>query len=69
MNPDETQVNGYKLTMENRMTKVETTLGEIKNNHLPHIEQKVDRLTWLTVTTLITLLVGIITALVRMGGL
>lgn len=69
MNSDPTSSdgNGYKLTMENRMTRLETVVGDIKTVTLPKLEAKVDRITWLLVTTLVALIVqflGIIVALI-----
>ena len=49
----------YKLDVENRLTRVETHLTEIKDNHLPHIEAKLDRATWLLITTLVGLSVSV----------
>ena len=51
----------YKLSIEQRMTKVETVLTEIKENHLPHLEVKVDRITWLLATTLIAVVLNLLT--------
>lgn len=42
---------GVKL--HERVARVETSVDEIKNNHLPHIEAKIDRAFWLLITTLI----------------
>ena len=41
-----------QIKTEGRLSTLETLVGEIKDNHLPHIEAKVDRITWLLVTTL-----------------
>ena len=51
---EETNGNGvkYKLTVESRLTAVEIVLDEIKNNHLFHLEKKMDRIHWLLVVTL-----------------
>lgn len=42
----------YKVDIERRITSLEVTLTEIVENHLPHIEAKVDKLTWLLITNL-----------------
>ncbi len=42
----------YKITVENRLTTVETHLDEIRENHLPHIQAKVDKIMWLLITIL-----------------
>ena len=34
--------NKYKLSVENRLTRVETTLGEVVNNHLPHLQEGIE---------------------------
>lgn len=41
----------YKLSIENRLTGLETTLNEIITNHLAHLDAKVDRIQWLLVVT------------------
>ena len=43
----------YKLSVEQRLTRLETIVDEIKNNHLVHIEAKIDKMTWLVVTSLV----------------
>lgn len=50
----------YKISMEGRMSRVETTLEEIKTNHLPHIQAKVDKMMWLLVTSLAAALIELI---------
>lgn len=50
----------YKVSIEQRLTRLETQLLEVVVNHLPHIEKKVDRLTWLLVTTLLGVVVDLI---------
>lgn len=59
--------NEDRLSIENRLTRVETgmtslnsKLDEIKDNHLAHLAIKVDRIQWILVTTLITLVVGLV---------
>jgi len=39
---------------ERRMTWIETTLKDVVDNHLPHLVKKVDKLFWLLVTVLVT---------------
>lgn len=43
----------YKLSVEGRMSKLETLVTEIKDNHLAHIQDKLDQFQWLIITTLI----------------
>ena len=57
---DNMENSEYKLDIENRLTVVETHLNEIRENHLPHIETKIDRITWLLITTLAGLVVSLI---------
>lgn len=58
---NEQQYNGqYKLSVEQRLTRLETVVDEIKNNHLNHIETKVDRITWLLVVTCVGLVANFI---------
>lgn len=55
----------YKLDVERRLTTVETIVTEIRDNHLAHLDAKVDRIHWLLVTTLITGIIGILMKLVQ----
>ena len=50
----------YRISIESRMTRVETKLEEILVNHLPHLEAKVDRITWLIITTLVAVVIDLI---------
>ena len=34
--------NGYKLTIENRITRLEDKVDSVLNNHLPHIQKSLD---------------------------
>ena len=54
--------NGIKdrLGIEQRLTCVETKLAEIMTNHLPHIEDKLDKIQWLIIVTLIGLVTDLI---------
>ena len=49
-------VDEYRLNIESRLTCVETKLDEIMQNHLPHIQAKVDKIQWLLVTNLIAVI-------------
>ena len=56
----------YKLSNEKRITTLEQSyislkedIAEIKNNHLAHLESKMDRIQWILVTTLITVVVSL----------
>ena len=64
----------YKLGVEHRLTEVETTIKKIETNHLPHMQAEIenthktvgrvvdkqDKFMWLIITTLITVLVGVV---------
>ena len=52
--------NGNGKLIEHRLTKLEVNVNEIKNNHLPHIERKVDWLIGLVITSLIAIIVSFI---------
>ena len=43
------------IETENRITTLEVKITEIAENHLPHIQSKVDRIQWLLITNLIAL--------------
>ena len=46
----------YKLGVERRLTTIETTLMEIKDNHLAHLDSKLNWILGLFVSALITLI-------------
>mgnify|MGYP001590451749 CR=1 FL=1 len=54
----------YKLNMEQRMTRLETIVDEIKKNHLVHIESKIDKMTWLVVTSLVGVIANLVNILI-----
>ena len=45
-----------RINIERRLTSLEERLTEILENHLPHLETKLDRLQWLIVTTLVAII-------------
>lgn len=62
----------YRINMESRVTKLEgrydnlsEILREIKDNHLNHIENKIDRAYWFAFTTLMGILVTLIVVLIK----
>lgn len=60
--PDMQLENGhYKLSVEQRLTRLETVVDEIKNNHLVHLETK---LNW-AVGLLIANMGGIIASFIK----
>ncbi len=68
------QKNGYKITIEHRITKIEESMrnmddaiAEIRDNHLVHLLRKIEVLSkrmWWGVGFLITTFVGIIVELI-----
>lgn len=70
--------NGYKISVERRLTSVEVILKEIKESLFTHIadeaksldkfEKRFDNLTWLLVTTLVAVIANIITRVVSASG-
>lgn len=64
MSSPNTNENGtYKLSTEKRLTTLEQNylslkddISELKNNHLAHLEKKIDRIHWLLVTALVSIL-------------
>lgn len=60
--------SGYKISVESRLTKVETQLNEIIENHLPHIQESIDGLNlkmWVAMTFLVGNLIALILLLIR----
>lgn len=56
----------YRVTIEHRITRLETDVSEIKDNHLPHLQKgieknndKIDKLLWLAITTLIGVVITV----------
>ena len=61
--------NGIKdrLNIEKRLATLEASVNEMKTNHLPHLQlkmdklyKKMDRIQWLLVITLIGIIAGLI---------
>lgn len=50
----------YSGSMRERLTRMETMVDEIRNNHLVHLEAKVDRITWLIIVTLVGIVANLI---------
>ena len=46
----------YKISVEKRLTTIETTLAEIVDNHLKHMDAKLSWILGLFVSALITLI-------------
>lgn len=47
------------IELETRLTSLETKINEIATNHLVHLDAKMDRIQWLVITTLITVVVAL----------
>ena len=54
--------NGIKdrIGIEQRLTCLETKVDEIMNNHIPHLEEKLDRIQWILVISLIGIVANLI---------
>ena len=50
----------YKISIEQRLTALEVKVDEIISNHIVHLEKKLDRLTLLVITTLISIIITFI---------
>ena len=59
--PDMQENGMYKLSVEQRLTRLETTVAEIRDNHLPHLEMKMN---W-AVGLLIANLGGVIVSFIK----
>jgi hypothetical protein len=46
-------------TTGERLAVVETLVKEIKDNHLAHLDAKMDKMMWLVLTTLVTAIVSL----------
>jgi len=55
----------YKLNIEQRITRVETIVDDIKTNHLVHMEEKIDKLTYLLVASLIGVVANLISNFIK----
>ena len=60
-------VDDRDLKVEHRISGLETSVKNIETNHLPHISAnieklfgKMDKFTWLIITTLITVIIGLV---------
>lgn len=64
--PDMQTKNGqYKLSIEQRLTRLETVVDEIKNNHLVHLEEKLDKLIWLVVASLVGVVANLLNVIIK----
>lgn len=57
--PPENSNGQYKLSIESRITRLETVVEEIKTNHLVHIERKLSWGVALLITTLVSVIVSL----------
>ena len=55
----------YKLSIENRLTQLEVKLDDIINNHISHIQERLDRIQWLLIVTLIGVVVDFGSRLIK----
>ena len=47
------------IVVEGRLTKVETLLREALENHLPHMDAKIDKILWFLITSFFGLASGL----------
>lgn len=45
----------YKTNIEHRLSVIETQISELINNHIKHLQERVDKIQWLLITNLIAL--------------
>lgn len=65
MTKSELQIEGRLSTLEAQYTALDGKISEIKDNHLAHLDAKVDRIQWLIVTTLAVLATNLIMQLLK----
>jgi len=46
----------YRIGIESRLRTVEVKIDEIILNHIPHLQNKIDKIQWLLITNLIGLI-------------
>ena len=46
--------------IEHRLSGLEQSLSELISNHVPHLESKIDRAQWLLVSTLVSVIIGLV---------
>lgn len=54
------EYNDDRLNIERRLTCLEVKIKEIAENHLVHIEAKIDRINWLLIVSLVGLVANLI---------
>lgn len=55
----------YKIGIEARLTTLEVRVSELIDNHIPHLEAKMNRMMWLIVTTLVAIIINLMTAFLK----
>lgn len=53
------EYNNRDMQVENRLTRVEESLEEIKTNHLVHLDAKIDKILWFLLTSFFGLASGL----------
>lgn len=54
-----------KEYFDERISRIEKSIEELKNNHIAHLDQKFDRITWLLITTLVAVVVHAIGVIIN----
>ena len=54
------------IEIENRLTKLEEAVLDIKTNHLPHMEAKIDKLIWFIASSSFTFAVGLVYIILKL---
>jgi hypothetical protein len=63
---EDMEKNGqYKIGIEARLTTLEVRVSELIDNHIPHLEAKMNRMMWLIVTTLVAIIINLMTAFLK----
>lgn len=65
-------VTKYKIGIESRISTLEAnyrglreSIDEIKDNHLAHLEAKIDKMFWFLLTTAVGVLVNVLVNLIK----
>lgn len=53
------EFNNRDLQIESRLTSLEEGLNEIRINHLPHMDAKIDKILWFLITSFFGLASGL----------
>ena len=62
---DNAQFTNRDIDIENRLSGLEMKVKEIADNHLVHIEAKIDRIQWLFILTLVGVVADLISKVIQ----